>query len=171
VIVAFLQGVQVSEALPLKKKLMKKKLVLSVIAIAFFVSDNFAQKKEFAWLIGTWKLKDKNIIERWELADDGKSLTGVSMKMNGNESTLLEETKLVFSGNSFYYVADVAGDQDPVDFQISVYDETSFVAENPEHDFPKAVRYRYIVRDNKEFLEAAIEGDGKVIPYTFEKIR
>jgi hypothetical protein len=130
-----------------------------------------AQKKEFGWLVGTWKLKDKNIFETWLIAEDGKSLNGVSMKMIGTESTILEETKVIFSGNSFHFIPDVAGDQDPVDFHISTYDETSFVAENPKHDFPKVIRYKLVKKDGKEFIDAAIEGDGKVIPYSFEKVR
>ena len=142
-----------------------------VALVMVFATTSLAQKKEFGWLIGTWKLKDKNVFETWSLAEDGKSLNGVSMKMNGTESTILEETKLIFSGNSFYYVPDVAGDQDPVDFHISSFDEISFVAENPKHDFPKLIRYKLVKKDGKEFIEAAIEGDGKVIPYNFEKVR
>ena len=147
------------------------KTLLALILTIFLFNYSDAQKKEFGWLIGKWKLKDKNVFESWTLADDGKSLNGLSIKINGNESTILEETKLIFSGNSFYYIPDVAGDQDPVDFPISSFDETSFVAENPAHDFPKLIRYKLIKKDGKEFIEAAIEGDGKVIPYTFEKVR
>jgi hypothetical protein len=150
---------------------MKTKSLIPVFILVCFVSPSYAQKKEFGWLIGTWKLKDKNIFETWSLADDGKSLNGVSLKMNGTESTILEETKLIFSGNSFYYIPDVAGNQDPVDFHISSFDETGFVAENPKHDFPKLIRYKLVKMDGKEFIEAAIEGDGKVIPYNFEKVR
>lgn len=141
------------------------------MATAMIATTTQAQKKEFGWLIGTWKLKDKTIHETWSLGEDGKSLNGISMKVNGTEATVLEEIKLIFSGNSFYYIPDVAGDQDPVDFHITSFDETGFVAENPNHDFPKLIRYKLIKRDDREFLEAAIEGDGKVIPYTFEKIR
>lgn len=148
-----------------------KTILTTLVTILFIASSASAQKKEFAWLIGTWKLKDKNIVETWSLDEDGKSLKGVSMKVNGNESTILEETRLVYKNNSFYYVADVTGNQGAIDFKMSSFNETSFVSENPTHDFPKLIRYRYITRDNKQFIEAAIEGDGKVIPYNFEKVR
>ncbi|HEY0652666.1 MAG TPA: hypothetical protein VGD65_06040 [Chryseosolibacter sp.] len=150
---------------------MKKRTSFFILILSILALAAFGQKKEFGWIIGTWKLKEKDIVEIWNVSEDGKSLNGFSMKMTGAESTLLEETKLIFSGNSFYYIADVAGDQDPVDFPISSYDEVSFVAENPSHDFPKVIRYRLIKKDGKEFIEASIEGDGKVIPYHFEKIR
>lgn len=147
------------------------KTTLATILFLLMTAPLFGQKKEFAWLIGTWKLKDKNIVETWSLDKDGRSLKGVSMKVNGNESTILEETRLVYKNNSFYYVADITGNQGAIDFKISSFDQTSFISENPKHDFPKLIRYRYIMRDNKEFIEAAIEGGGKVIPYNFEKVQ
>jgi hypothetical protein len=150
---------------------MKRNSVLLIAAITLIASSAYAQKKEFGWLIGTWKLKDKNIFETWSLDKDGKSLNGLSMKIVGSESTILEEMKVIFSGNSFYYIPDVAGDQDPVDFYISSFDEKGFVAENPKHDFPKLIRYKFVKVGDKEFIEAAIEGGGKVIPYNFEKVR
>lgn len=150
---------------------MKTKILAFIFILIGIASSSVAQQKEFGWLIGTWKLKDKNVFEKWSLADDGKSLNGVSMKVNGNESTILEETKVVYKEGSFYYVADVSGAQGPINFKISTSDETSFISENPNHDFPKVIRYKFVKKDGKEFIEAAIEGDGKVIPYNFEKVR
>lgn len=148
-----------------------KNIIVALVACLIFASSSRAQKAEFGWLIGTWKLKDKNIFETWSLDKDGKSLNGVSMKVIGSESTLLEETRLIFSGNSFFYVPDVAGDQDPVHFEITFHDDRSFIAENLKHDFPKLIRYRLVTEGDKQFIEAAIEGDGKKIPYRFEKVR
>ena len=131
----------------------------------------FGQAKEFGWLVGTWKMKDKNVFERWTLSTDKKFLVGSSFKKEGESTVILEETSIMRSGDSFYYVADVAGDQDSVQFRISSFDVTSFVAENPEHDFPKIIRYKAIQKEGKTYLDAAIEGNGKVIPYSFEKVR
>ena len=50
-------------------------------------------------------------------------------------------------------------------------DERSFVAENPEHDFPKLIRYKLLKKRDGEFLEAVIEGNGKVIPYRFQRLK
>lgn len=147
------------------------KVISSVFALIVLTSSSFAQQKEFGWLIGSWKLKEKNIVESWSVDEDGKSLKGMSMKVNGNETTILEETKLISKEGMFYYVADVSGKQGAIDFKIASFDASGFVSENPAHDFPKLIRYRYVKKDDKEFIEAAIEGDGKVIPYYFEKVR
>ncbi len=147
---------------------MKKYFILVLTIIAF---SSYGQKKEFGWLVGTWKLKDKDVFETWSVDTDGKTLLGSSFKMENNKAEVQEEVKLVRSGNSFYYIPDVAGDQDPVEFYITSHTEDEFVAENPKHDFPKIIRYKLVKKDGKEFIDASIEGDGKVIPYPFERYK
>lgn len=130
----------------------------------------FGQVKEFNWLVGTWKLKDKNAFERWNVAKDGKSLEGISFRVMGNDTTATEQLALTFDGTSYHYIPDVAGQQGPVDFKITYHNGNSFVAENPAHDFPKIIRYTFRRQDRKELIDAVIEGDGKIIPFYFEKV-
>lgn len=146
--------------------------VVAIIAFLLSCAGNvLAQHNDFAWLVGTWKLKDKPIIETWTVDADGKTLNGISMKVEGSQSTVLEETRIIFSGNSYYYIADVAGEQDPVDFGFTHHDSTSFVAENPKHDFPKVIRYTFVRREGKDYIEASVSGGDKSIPYVFERVR
>jgi hypothetical protein len=58
-----------------------------------------------------------------------------------------------------------------VKFKLTSHDGKSFVAENPQHDFPKLIRYKFIKKDDNDVLDAAIEGDGKVIQYTFVRVQ
>jgi hypothetical protein len=149
---------------------MKTKLILIVLIIGSIHSSH-AQQKEFSWLIGKWKLADKNIYEIWKLGEDAKSLEGVSFRIKNADTTVTEQIKIVFKNGAFHYVPDVAGDQGAVDFKISRHTSDSFVAENPQHDFPKIIRYKLIRKDNADFIEASIEGNGKVIPYSFERLK
>lgn len=135
------------------------------------VNFSHAQQKEFNWLIGTWKISGKNVYEVWKIAKDGKSLEGVSFRVKNADTTFTEQIRFVLNEGSFHYVPDVAGDQPPVDFKISRHTSDSFVAENPQHDFPKIIRYQFIKKDNGDFIEASIEGNGKVIPYSFERLK
>lgn len=130
-----------------------------------------AQKKEFGWLCGTWKMKNKNVFETWKVSPDDKSLEGFSFQTKGVDTTGMERIRLVFEQDAFYYIPDVAGDQSAVKFMITTYTTDSFVAENPQHDFPKIIRYHLIRKENKDFIEASIEGNGKVIPYSFERLK
>jgi hypothetical protein len=148
---------------------MKKIVTVCVLILTSGVLN--AQHKEFSWLKGSWKIANKNMFETWEVAADGKTLNGSSYKISASDTTMLERTKIAFKGNSLFYIADVAGNNAPVEFAITWFNDVSFVAENPRHDFPKLIRYKLVDSNGKQFIHAAIEGDGKVIPYIFEKVR
>jgi hypothetical protein len=148
---------------------MKKfALIFSLMVVTFY--DSAAQQAEFGWLIGTWKLKDKNIYEQWKPAADGKTLEGFSFKVKDRDTVAMETIRLTYDRNAFHYIP-VAGNQGPVDFKVSKHDSHSFVAENPAHDFPKLIRYAFVQKDSKDFINAAIEGNGKVIPYFYERVK
>lgn len=148
-----------------------KNIFLLAAVVMFSHGVLRAQTKPFSWLVGTWKMSEKNVYEQWHLNADGVTLNGSSYKLKGSDTTLLEQTKIIINGNSIMYVADVAGDQHPVEFRVVSSDEVGFVAENPKHDFPKIIRYKHVMRDTREFIYASIEGDGKILPYIFERIR
>jgi hypothetical protein len=146
---------------------MKKLLYFT--SCFLFAHFSHAQQKEFGWLIGTWKQKDKLVFESWKVSKDGKTLEGFSYRIKAKDTIVMENIRLIYAGDSFHYIPAVSGDPAPVDFRITRYNQHSFVAENPQHDFPKVIRYRF-VNKNKKLLEASIEGNGKVIPYRFEKV-
>lgn len=129
-----------------------------------------AQLKEFHWLVGSWKMKDKAIVEQWRVANDGKTLEGISYRVKGSDTTVTEEIRLVQTNGTFHYIPDVSGDQGPVNFIITQWSVASFVAENPEHDFPTLIRYTFVRKEEHDMLEATIEGHGKTIRYTFVRL-
>jgi hypothetical protein len=145
----------------------------TLVLILFFalISVELSAQHKFQWLTGTWKLKDKPIYEVWKSVADGTMLTGISFKINQSDTIVMEKMNLTYSEGYYHYVPDVAENMSPVDFVISIFDDKSFIATNPTHDFPKIIRYTIVRKDNAEELHATIEGNGKVIPYTFEKIR
>ena len=122
-------------------------------------------------LIGTWKMKDKMVFETWKPARDGKTLEGFSFRVKGTDTVAMEQIRFIYEGNLFHYIPDVQGDQPPVDFKLTQHNAQSFVAENPQHDFPKIIRYKLIRKENADVIEASIEGDGKVIPYHFDRVK
>ena len=133
-------------------------------------SCSCAQHKEFGWLIGTWKLEGKNAYERWKESGNN-TLQGSAFRVHGSDTTTTEKLRFIREGDIFYYIPDVQGNPAPVNFKITFYDNNSFVAENPHHDFPKLIRYRFIPGDSQDRIEASIEGDGKVIPFHYERVK
>lgn len=144
------------------------KISLAAILCLSSIGCN-AQYEQFSWLVGKWKLQNKNVFEAWAVSSD-KSLEGSSYKVTGTDTTFNEQIRIVSEGNSFHYIPDVAGSQGQVYFRIIHYDETSFVAENQDHDFPKVIRYKKKQDEGNISMEAIIEGNGKNISYTFEKV-
>jgi hypothetical protein len=141
-----------------------------VLLVVLSIQLGQAQHHDFRWLTGTWKLKNKAAFEVWHVNADG-DLSGKAFRIHGVDTIVTEVIKLEYSHGSFHYIPDVAGDQLPVDFIITKADSQSFVAENPQHDFPKIIRYRCSTEGSRPVIEASIEGNGKVISYSFEKVK
>ncbi|PZR41534.1 MAG: hypothetical protein DI538_00940 [Azospira oryzae] len=143
---------------------MKKYILLLIVWIPFIGK---AQVNEFGWLQGTWKMKNKETYEVWKTGNDQKILEGISYRIKGADTVVSETLKIKQQNGIFYYVPDVAGDQPEVYFKITRYDANGFTAENPEHDFPKIIRYQL---QSPHSINAAIEGDGKLISFVFDRI-
>ena len=126
---------------------------LPLLLILFLIGclQSQAQQKEFGWLVGKWKLKEKNVFEEWKISADKKTLEGLSYRIKEGDTTVMEKLLIKFEQPFFFYISEVA--------------------ENPEHDFPKGIRYKLIRKDNHDFIEAAIEGDGKIIPYSLTRLK
>lgn len=144
-----------------------KKAALTLLLILPFVMA-CAQLHPFHWLEGTWKLENKNVFEVWRM--DGDVLKGISYKVSGSDTTILEKISLIKHGEKYLYVPDVPENEGAVEFQITTMRKDGFIAENTAHDFPKIIRYTIVRKRDKEFISASIEGNGKIIPYTFEKM-
>jgi hypothetical protein len=116
-------------------------------------------------------LKDKNVFEDWKVDVDGKTLYGSSYRIQNSDTIAMEDIRFTYAANRFHYIPDLAGAQGPVDFTVTSHDLYGFVAENPQHDFPKLIRYKLVRKDNRDRIEASIEGDGKIISYLYERVR
>ena len=81
---------------------------------------------------------------------------------NETDSTVLENIMLTYRDNKYYYIPTAKGQNDnkPVSFEITFFNEKGFVAENPEHDFPKRITYQLI---NTDSIHAFIDG-GAAMP-------
>ena len=139
-----------------------------ILSFSFLVSSTvlFGQQNEFGWLIGTWQ-ETKYSFEIWKSEGNFLSASAYQIDHQTGKQIVSEEIKLIKKGDDFYYVPDVAGPQGPVEFKITSFDKNSFVAENPEHDFPKKITYKR----TGELLEAAISGESKSLHFTFKKIK
>lgn len=85
--------------------------------------------------------------------------------MNGADTSFVEKLRIVTKDNKLYYVADVPENKESTYFLITGVTATSFICENPEHDFPKKIVYQH----EGNTMKATVSGNGKSIDYFFER--
>jgi hypothetical protein len=129
-------------------------------------AQKIAEATDFDWLKGSWELKtSKGIVyESWSRLN-ASTLKGISYKLSGSDTIVLETVHLSLFSSGWVYIPLVTGQNDgkTVTFRITYVDKEAFVAENPDHDFPKKITYAR----TGTHLDATISGDGKEIRYPF----
>jgi len=140
---------------------------LLLLSVCSFVTDTAllnGSVKSFHWLKGSWQMQTRRgiITEKWAVANDS-TLAGENIlaRADGTE-ILLEKIQLAFRNGNYYYIPTVKNQnvEQPVEFKITSHSETGFVAENPQHDFPKRISYTLV---NKDSIHAIID-DGTAAP-------
>ena len=110
------------------------------------------------WLNGSWAMKtdDGTVTEQWKPVNDSL-MEGSSDFVKGDSVIPFETIKIFRRDTSFYYEAKAAGqnNEQPVEFILTAYSDTGFVAENPQHDFPKRISYKLV---NKDSIHAFVDG-------------
>lgn len=106
----------------------------------------------FTWLNGTWEMKGKTrtTYEVWSPVNDS-TFGGDSYSVKENKDTIpFEVIRFVYRNGVYYYIPVAKGQNDdiPVPFKLTSHSEKGFVAENPEHDFPKRIVYELIHTDS-----------------------
>ena len=118
----------------------------------------------FSWMEGSWTMKTKRgaIMESWHTKNDNTMMGESLMVSTTGQSKVTENLELVFEQGTYYYVSAVNGQNNgkAVRFKITSHWEKGFVAENPEHDFPKRITYTLITTDS---IHAFIDG-GLLMP-------
>jgi len=116
---------------------------------------------QLAPLKGTWKadIKGKIIYETWRTGV-GDELSGMSYKLNGKDTIVFEQTRIVNQNRKLSYIAKVTNQNEgkEVAFKLVSSSNNTFVFENPEHDFPQRVAYQFVSADS---LHAWIDGKYK----------
>ena len=143
-------------------------LLLSTAVTGQVKSNQVEDFKKLNWLVGTWNRTNakpgRSGVEQWKQTQP-EELRGIGVNLQGADTTFVEKLRIVIKDNTIVYVADVPENQKPVYFKLTEITGSSFVCENPEHDFPKKITYQ--LNGNK--LNAKISGDGKEIDYLFQR--
>lgn len=139
-----------------------------LILFAFICCASYGQKSSFDWLGGTWERvngdAETTTLESWKSAEND-FLHGHAFSLKGRDTVYQERISIEKIGSSYYYIADVSHNVEPIKFEIVEIHPDHFIAVNPKHDFPKKIAYFF----RQDTMVATISGDGRVIDYVFQK--
>ena len=124
--------------------------------------------RSLEWIIGVWNRTDlkpgETGTESWSEISSNE-FSGIGATLRGADTVFVEYLKLVLIESDVFYIADVEHNPEPTYFKITGTSPTGFICENPKHDFPKKIEYQL----DGSSLIVTISGEGKAVPFRFEK--
>ncbi len=145
-----------------------KKILLVIAVITGLAAFLQAEKKTFKKLYtlqGTWKMITKRgaICEEWKKIDNNY-LQNKGYMIKGNDTLVNERVALTNTKDGIFYTSTVENqnNKQPVAFKMTKADNNMFVFENPQHDFPKRIVYRFVTTDSLHaFIDDGTEAGKK----------
>ncbi|MFT5861964.1 MAG: hypothetical protein ACI828_000610 [Flavobacteriales bacterium] len=148
-------------------------LGLSTLLLMPLVSSCAKEQKEsnkkntHAFLLGTWERTNEqegqNTYEIWNKS--GKEYTGIGYTMRAGDTIFKEQMRLYIQDT--IWTLEVSGvNKNPTPFRLTSFTSHSFVAENPQNEFPKMIEYRYF----DDTITATISDEETEIPFIFWRI-
>lgn len=126
-------------------------------------TENKTQKPAF--LVGKWiRTNDKPESTTYEIWKPNFTGLGITLK---EKDTTFKEILSIVSINDTLTLKVEGVNETPTLFQFTSQTDTSFVAENPTHDFPTKIKYWL---ENKQ-LKAHVSNKEFGIEFVFEKVK
>lgn len=137
--------------------------------VLVFTQQKSTTVKHFAWLEGTWKQEGNDVYEQWEVVSDSL-IRGAGFYKDGSDYKRGESIQFLLKDSSFHYIPIVFGKNhnQPIDFKVTSFTSSSFIAENPMHDFPQTINYTLTEANRLHvYVEGNTEGKPKRIDFFF----
>ena len=133
-------------------------IVAATVAMAPLAAQQLAEKKttiaDLAWISGSWALETprSRTEETWSPAASN-AILGMSRTLRGDHMVAFEFLRIVQRNDGIFYVAQPGG-RPATNFQLTSFDGSTAIFENPQHDFPKRILY---TRNSDGSLTARID--------------
>ena len=146
-----------------------KKILIAITAVtclaAFKLTDNKKIFKKLYSLEGTWKMVTKRgaICEEWKKIDKNY-LQNRGYMIKGSDTIVTERVALTNTKEGIFYTSTVEdqNQKQPIAFKMTGSENNMFVFENPQHDFPKRIVYKFITADSLHaFIDDGTEAGKK----------
>jgi len=112
-----------------------------------------------AWILGTWEMKRSktSLFETWQ-ATTNQEYSAINYRLDGTDTLISESIRMVMEGSDLFYIPTVfdQNDAQPVRFKATAVQADAITFENPNHDFPTKIEYRFLPPDS---LIATVSGN------------
>lgn len=150
-------------------------LIMGLIALAACKQKDQNLIERCDWIIGTWANQNSKAItyETWTQINE-QELMAKSYALNNQDTILFETIQFIQQGKDIYYIPTVVNQNEglPIRFALSQLTDSSWIVENPGHDFPQKITYHQIAKDS---LLASISGvqDGaeRAVNFSMKRIK
>lgn len=146
---------------------MKVAIIPALLALLMSPTSPARDKPDLGWLAGHWCADDgeTSTEEHW-LPERGGLMLGLGRSITKN-ATEFEFLRIELSGDETRYVAQPGGGA-PTAFELVDADVGMATFTNPQHDFPKRVRY---VRTGNTLQARVDDGstDGKALEFKWQR--
>lgn len=121
-------------------------LIFALLTACSPVEKNEATSGEdasFKILLGRWadESRKNDFHEFWKESENG--LTGTGVVLSNGDTVFIEHLAILEREGDWYYSAkiDSQNNGEPVYFKLQTKEDSLFVFENPDHDFPQKIVY------------------------------
>jgi len=127
-------------------------------------TSNYKELQKVHWLKGTWQRQSaKGILtESWQQLDDS-TFAGRSFFVSNRDTLSSETIRLEQRNGKLYYIPIVSGQNDgkAIVFTQTKLSDSMIIFENPAHDFPQKIEYRFQKPDSLIAEVSSVSGELK----------
>lgn len=127
-------------------------------------TSNYKELQKVHWLKGTWQRQSaKGILtESWQQLDDS-TFAGRSFFVSNGDTVSSETISLEQRNGKLYYIPIVSGQNDgkAIVFTQTKLSDSAIIFENPAHDFPEKIEYRFQKPDSLISEVSSVSGELK----------
>lgn len=126
-------------------------IIITFSLSAFIAGSNKQTFKELYTLEGSWKMNTKRgaVCEEWKKVNRNY-LQSKGYMIKGKDTLISERIALTNTKEGIFYTSTVEdqNNKQPIAFKMTGSENNMFVFENPQHDFPKRIVYKFITADS-----------------------
>ncbi|MCI0604086.1 DUF6265 family protein [bacterium] len=143
-----------------------------LVLFLFVTTASASNLTSFEKLSGCWENRDSaEIYEEVWMRPAGDMMLGMSRTLKNGKAVTFEFIQLQSREDGTFYIASPSK-QDRTEFKLTSFNDNIGVFENPSHDFPQKVVYKFDSADSlKVWIEGTRNGKSRKIEFPMTRVK